>query len=135
MSRGTWQGSGTWQSSGPDLTGLIGIAVLVGVAYAAAEVVLALIWYIAAVLAVVLAAAIGAGIWLICTRRSREARAAEAYAARFRELQERQRVAAATVLAPLEQHTHYHVHVGDQQAAIIRQALPGTAGDAITEGK
>ena len=46
---------------------------------------------------------------------------------------------AATGARPaLEQHVHYHVHLGaaEREAArIIRTALPGQAGAAITEGE
>jgi hypothetical protein len=46
-------------------------------------------------------------------------------------------VSRATAAPALEQHVHYHVHVGEgdrEGARIIASALPGTSGDALTEG-
>ena len=72
--KGTWQGSGTFQTGGgPDLSGLIPVAVLVGVAYAVAVFVMEFIWYIVGFLAAVLVGVV-IGAVLLRRRRARAAR-------------------------------------------------------------
>jgi hypothetical protein len=80
MARGTWQGSGTWQTGGgPDLTALIPVAVVAGVAYVVIQVIAALIWWIVGFVAVVVVAAV---VLVVCrVRRGRHARRAGPVAA------------------------------------------------------
>ena len=60
--RGTWQGSGTWQTSGgPDLSGLIGVVVLVVIAVAVAEFIATYMWWIVGMIATFVVLAAGRG--------------------------------------------------------------------------
>lgn len=143
--RGTWQGSGTWQTTGSSGPGpLAAMAVAAIMVIGALEWLLARIWWLirgtVALVAVIVAAYVALSRW---TER-REARFAERRRAELAtraaaELPHRPRPAAAQAAQQppaIHYHVHYHVHVGDREAtAIIRDALPGTAGDAIAEGK
>jgi hypothetical protein len=130
--RGTWQGSGTWQTSGPDLGGLIGVAVLVGVACAVAEIVLEFLWYIAAFAAAAIAGLVIAAVVYRRKARARWDRMEATRPARHAAiLAERKAELAGKAQPPaVENHVHYHVHVAGREAAAM---LPGTAMDAIAE--
>ena len=130
--RGTWQGSGTWQTSGPDLSGRVGLAVLVGVAAGVMVFVLEFIWYIVAILA---AAAVGLVIGGLTVRRRTREHAAMLEATRAERLEAataRRQVTQAAPPPAIEQHVHYHYHAAPGSPARI--VIPGQAGDAITEG-
>jgi len=137
--KGSWEGSGTWQTSGFDWASLIGVAALAGVAAAVAMFVLEFIWYIVAILALLLAGFVIGLVWVLRTRPAREAKAAQLYAARFQAFREQpEPQVTATTVPQLEQHVvnfNFYGVPEDRQAAIIARAIPGTAGDAITEGK
>jgi hypothetical protein len=149
MARGTWQGSGTWQTSGPGLGPLAAAAGIAVVVIGALEWLLARIWWLIGGTAVLAAAAIAAYIALARWTDRREARFAdrrrtELAAQAAAELPHRPRPAAVEAAPqPPAIVNHYHGpqitiygRDGEEAAArIIRQALPGTAGEAITEGK
>lgn len=126
---------GTWKTSGPDLSGLIGAAAAVGAAWAVAEIILRLIWYIAAFAAAVLAGTVISAVALRCrtgkhaaeleaTLRARQAAVAAAAAAR------RELPAAAPI--SISQHVHYHYHAAPDSPA--RVVIPALAEDVTTEG-
>jgi hypothetical protein len=123
MARGIWQGSGTWQTnSGPDLSGLIGVAVLVGVAAAAMAFVLEFIWYIAIFLAAVVT---GAVVGAVLFRRRIRHHAAELEAGRPARLAAeaaRRQVPAAPplVIAPVVYNLNFYGMPADERGAVIR---------------
>lgn len=140
MARGTWQGSGTWQTSGGGGGGalaLIVAAVLIGSGAVAAVVrALELILVIlgcAAGLTIVLCVA-----WAIWqARQDRPGRPIEARPVVQLPPEPRPQLEEShkPAIGPARE-VHLHIHVADaaQAAAIIRTAIPGTAGDATTEG-
>lgn len=139
--KGTWQGSGTWQTSGGGSGAALRAvlyAVLGCVAIAAACWLLARLWWVLGglLLAVVSVAAVIR--WLIRAQERREAMHA---ARRPFGLAQQQAPAAMTAqampaaLTSGDLHLHFHDADAERAAAIIRQALPGPAGDAITEEK
>jgi hypothetical protein len=119
---------------GFDFTGLLGAAALIGIACAAAEVVLELIWYIVAVAAAALA---GLVVAAVVYRRKADTRAAELEATRAERhaaIHAADRRAGLEETRPraIEHHYHgpsIHIHAGDHEeaASLIRTAL--------TEGK
>ena len=145
MARGTWQGGGTWQTQtggggGPVLIVVIVAAAAIGSGAASAAV------SALEVIAIVIACRRG--------RRARRHRAARVPGALGgAQCQDgRSRPGRCTsypvraapgmssehkpaIEPPREIHLHFHVTDPAEAAEIIRQALPGTAGDAITEGK
>jgi membrane protein implicated in regulation of membrane protease activity len=133
MARGAWKGSGTWETSGPDLRVILLVAVVAVLGGSGAAVAIATtLLTILIVAAVVAVAAVAVTLWLIwrfsgsrgmVTRPAPPSVTATA----------RPQVTQATARA-IENHVHYHVHVGEHDAAAVRAVLPGTAGDAITEG-
>ena len=125
--RGTWQGSGTWQTSGgPDLSGLIGVVVLVVIAVAVAEFIATYMWWIVGMIAtfVVLAAA-GGITWLV--HRARQERPGRPICARpVYQLPPEPRPQLESSRKPAiepgrEIHLHFHGLTPDQIAAIITQ--------------
>ena len=132
--RGTWQGSGTWKSSGPDLDGLVVPVVLVAVAVAVVEFILSIIVWLAVAAGVVLVLAAAGLIWWLRGAPKRKAEVAALLAARHEALAATARPQVTYAPAPaVEQHVHYHYHAAPDSPARI--VIPGTAGDAITEGK
>lgn len=141
MARGTWQGGGTWQTSGG--SGGLALAVIIaaiaigsGAASAAAS---ALVTIVIAVACVLGAAVLGAAAWLVhVARRDRPGQLAAGHQAHELPGVPRPGLEAPGRLA-LEpgRELHLHIHVADpaDAAAIIRQAIPGPSGDALTEGK
>jgi hypothetical protein len=134
--KGTWQGSGTWQTSGLDVGGLVAAAAAIAAACWAAEVVLQLLWYIVAVLG---AAIVGTVLAVVAVQRRVHQHAAMLEATRPARL-EAVTGRAVTTQAPPAIVNNYgpQIHVygdrGEQAAArIIRQAIPGTAGDPYTK--
>jgi hypothetical protein len=143
MARGTWQGSGTWQTSGPDLGPLAALAGIAVVVIGALEWLLARIWWLIGGTVLLVAVAAAAFVALSRWTERREARFA---AQRRAQLAER---AAAELPRPQRPAVEAapqtvitggtHIWLGNMpdaaQAAIIRKALPGTAGDATTDMK
>jgi hypothetical protein len=113
-----------------DLTGLLGLAVLVGAGAAVMLFILEFIWYIVAILTM---AAAGFVIGGLTVRRKIRAHAAMLEAtrpARLAAATARAQVPAAVPLA-VEQHVHYHYHAAPDSPARI--VVRGTAEDAIAE--
>ena len=138
MSRGTWQGSGTWQSGGPDLGDIGLIFAVCAAAGVVVEVVLSIIVWIAVALGIASALAVVGLVWWVRGKPAREARFTAALAA-----QRQAHAVTATVTPQVTQETrpaivnNYYITIDPasrEAAGIIRQALPGPAGD-ITEGK
>jgi hypothetical protein len=136
--RGTWQGSGTWQTGGPDFTGLVGPVVLVAVAVAVIEFVLSIIVWVAIALGVVLVLVAAGLIWWLRGAPRRKAAYDAAYRAAFEARRPVQTVTATVIpqvpagaRPTIEQHTHYHVHLGaaGPEAVHVIRSLPGTAGE------
>jgi hypothetical protein len=148
--RGTWQGGGTWQGSGGG--GLVLVVVIaalaIGAAPAAAS---ALVTIVAIVTGCVIGLAVLGGAALLVYRARSEGRrrtiAAPAVSrigsAPRPELSKTYKAGAPeigngiadlrAIEPPREIHIHFHVTDPAEAAAIIRTALPGTAGGAITE--
>lgn len=131
MARGTWQGSGTWQttSSGGGVAVVV-IAVIVlgsGAMTAALSALAVVIVAVAAVIA--LAVATFAVILWRKYRRQESAVVAQLQASR--EARAIERVSRPQVVASqapaIEQHVHYHVHVGEGQETprVIRGQIAG----------
>ena len=147
--KGTWQGWGTWQARGGGLGPLAAVVGVAVVVIGALEWLLARIWWLIGGTVVLAAAVVAAYIALSRWTDRREARFAERRRAELAErpaagLPQRPRPAAVEAAPqPPAIVNHYHgPHLtiygrdGEEAAArIIRQALPGPAGDAITEGK
>ena len=137
--RGTWQGSGTWKTTSGG-GGLVLIVVLVLIGSGAASAAVSALVTILTIIGAVIGAAILGGIgWLVY--RARQPRRGEPIAARAvyqvtAAAPERLEASQPPAIEPPRE-VHVHIHVADaaQAAAIIRTALPGTAGEAITEGK
>jgi hypothetical protein len=123
------------------------LAAVVAVTYVAAETVLWIaehIWWIVGTLAVCFALAVAASVWLERWTDARGARFAAAHgilsradvilpvAADAAGFSHQQRSA---VEPPVAIHLHFHGLAAAEQAAIIRQGLPGHRGKAITEEK
>jgi hypothetical protein len=130
--RGTWQGSGTWQSGG----GLVVPVVIAAVAVAVAEFVLSIIMWLAIAAGIVLVLAAAGLIWWLRGAPKRKAAYAAAYAAAF-EAQRRPATVTATVIPPAMPpvvNFNFYAAGSPEPARVIRTVIPGTAGDAITEG-
>lgn len=91
------------------------------------------LWWLATVAGIIFAALVTAAIWWMRGAPGRKAEFAAAIAA--------QRAANAVPAAPRRElagdtHVHHHLHMhgvsDDERAAIIRTAIPGQAGDAVT---
>jgi len=133
--RGTWEGRGTWQTSGPDLSGIAGPVAIAVVVVAVVEFILSIIVWLAVAAGVVLVLVAAGLIWWLRGKPEREAEVAGLLAARHEALAAtvKPQVTYAPVPA-LEQHVHYHYHAADGRGpARIFTALPGQAGEAITE--
>lgn len=139
--KGTWQGSGTWQTSGPGLGAIAAVALLIVAVIVALEWLLARIWWLVGGTVVLIAATAAALYALIRWTDRREARFAERRRAELAmQAAARQTVTArvipqvAQAAAPaLENHVHYHVHVGERDAAAVAAMLPGPSGAVTTE--
>ena len=148
-------------SGGQSLAILGGVVAALAVAYEALEWVRRDIWWISSTAAVCYALAIAASMWLYRWADHRGARFAAAHGIVSRadvmalnparvvpEIRHAQTdfAPAAPAGLPRQQerpavgpppavHIHFHGLPLAEQAAIIRQALPGQAGESITEGK
>lgn len=143
--KGTWQGSGTWQTSGFDLEGLLVPVVLVAVAVAVVEFILSIIIWLAIAAGVLLALLAAVLVWWLRGAPKRRAEFTAAYAAAFEAHRPAQ--VTATVIPKVSQGTswpavapppqvtfNFYGLAPEQQAAVIRTALPGQrSGDIITE--
>jgi hypothetical protein len=136
--KGTWQGSGTWQTSGGGSGAALRAmlyAVLGAVAFAAACWLLARLWWVLGGLLLAVAAVAAVIRWLIRAQEHREAmhaaRCPFGLAQRAPAAVTAQAMPAALTSGDL--HLHFHDADAERAAAIIRHALPGTAGDADTE--
>ena len=125
--RGTWQGSGTWQTSGgPDLSGLIGVVVLVVIAVAVAEFIAAYIWWIVGIGAAVIILALAGGITYL-VHRARQERPGRPITTRpVYRLPPEPRPQLESSHKPAiepgrEIHLHFHGLTPDQIAAIVTQ--------------
>jgi hypothetical protein len=135
MSRGTWQGSGTWQTSGLDLGAATGPAVLVVIAAAAVTVIAQIIVWLAVITGILVLA--GAAVLVLVWRHTKRREAA------YEASPQHQQLIGAKVTPQVSQGTpapsivnNYYIRIdpADREAArIIRTALPGMAGDIITE--
>jgi len=122
--KGTWQGSGTWQTSGPGAGPVLAVAAAVA-ALAILEWLLARLWWLLAGTAVLAAAGIAGYLALLRWAARHDTRPGAAPVDRAVPAAVRSQVTAITPPA-IENHVHYHVHVGDEaSASIIRQPPPG----------
>ena len=135
--RGTWQGSGTWQAGGPDLGGLAPVALLFFIAYAATAAIAQVIVWIAVIMGVlVTAAAVSLVLLWRATRRREAAYEASPQHQRLIAQNARPQVSKGIQSPAIENHYHVHHHyAGAPEAARVIRAIPGAAGDAITERK
>lgn len=136
MTRGTWQGSGTFEvTSGGGHLILYAVAALAVIS--AAEWVLARLWWLLGATAVAFAVAVTAVVWLI--RRQQRIEAVRASTQTFivtRDVQglaalRRQEIGAAPVII-----NNFYGTGGEETAArVIRCAIAGQSGEAVTEGE
>ncbi len=136
MARGTWSGSGTWQSSGGGAGIAVAVLVLLAIGSGAASAVASALAVILIVVAVVLVLAVTVVVVVLWRRTS-----APAWTP-VPAVREDRRTLTATAAPQVTQATappviqnHLHIHVADaaQAAALIRTALPGTAGEPSQE--
>jgi len=135
MTRGTWSGSGTFEvTGGGGRVVLIAVAALAAVS--AAEWVLSRLLWLLAVTAVAVTVAVAVVWWLIRRQQRREAVHAAMRTFVTARVQAVPLSSAARRELPAVTHLHLHFDRADtdEAARIIRTALPGQAGDAITEG-
>ncbi len=132
---------GTWKVTGYGILPLAVVAVAAGAGAQIAAWLLAWLWLItglAAAAAVVTALAVA---WLMRWARARDDRDAAAWAQRrAAELPRAERLSAIPLaqrpaIAPVVNLNFYGADGEDQAARVLRGVIPGTAGDAITEGK
>jgi hypothetical protein len=141
--RGTWQTTGSSGGGGGLVIVVVAAVVLIGsgAATAAARAITSLLVTIAVVLgSAITLAALGSAAWLVY--RARQGRPGRPVLAPVVYEQPRERPVLleasqprAAIEPPREIHIHIHGADATRAAAIIRQAIPGTAGDANTEGK
>ncbi|HLK73845.1 MAG TPA: hypothetical protein VKU77_09390 [Streptosporangiaceae bacterium] len=131
MTRGTWSGSGTFEVTGGGAH-LVLLAVAALAVVSAAEWVLSRLLWLLGATAVVFAVAVTAVWWLI--RRQQRREAAHAAMRTFVTARVQAVPLSSASRRELPAATHVHLHFGDdaEAARIIRTALPGQAGDAIT---
>jgi hypothetical protein len=134
---------GTWQTSGPHLGGLVVIVAIAAVAVAVIEFILSIIVWLAIAGGVVLVLVAAGLIWWLRGAPKRKAEYAALYAAAFEAGRQAQTVTATVIpqVTPSSQpaiHNHgpqFHFYgaASPEAARVIRTAIPGAAGGAITE--
>ena len=127
------------------LAGLVALAVIVYVAYEVFAFVACYIWWIIGALVVCFALATAASMWLERLSDARCARFGERHGIASRaDVDELTPAGVAWLLAREQQRPavgpapvvnfNFYAAASPEQARVVRTVIPGTAGDAITEG-